>query len=150
MKFLYQFKKLFISLSILLGINFFGFSQTLNPSSISTNGSVNVIVQDSTTIYIGGNFSAAGYKSSGIAKINSNATSSFEFPSVGGQCYATVPDGNGGWYVGGSFNSQGITNLAHILANNTIDTSFAPNPNNVIYALYFENRVSYLTIFIFK
>ncbi|MCF8409623.1 MAG: hypothetical protein K9G36_11710, partial [Crocinitomicaceae bacterium] len=134
----------FLSLIFLFGLILNGLAQTLNPSSISTNGSVKTIVQDNSTIYLGGNFSAAGYKATGIAKINSNSLSEIGFPSVQGQCFSTVQDGSGGWFVGGSFSVQGLSNLIHILANNTIDVSFAPNPNSTVNALYLDGTTLYV------
>jgi hypothetical protein len=136
--------KILVTLTTFLGLSLAAFAQTLNPSSISTNGNVNVIVQDSTTIYMGGSFSGAGYKASGIAKVNSNARIDISFPSLGGTCYSSVPDGSGGWYVGGSFSVQGLSNLVHILANKTIDISFAPNPNSVVNALHLDGSTLYV------
>ncbi len=129
---------------LLIGVSNIGLAQTLNPSSISTNGSVNVIVQDSATIYVGGSFSSAGFKSTGIAKINSNARTEVNFPSLGGACHATISDGSGGWYVGGFFSVQGLSNLVHILPDNTIDMSFAPNPNGFVWALYLDGSTLYV------
>lgn len=46
-----------------------------------------------------------------------------------GHVYAAVPDGSGGWYIGGSFTIGGSTrrqNLAHVLADGRLDPSFDP------------------------
>ena len=128
----------------LLLLSFSGITQTLNPASISTDGTVTSIIQDSATIYIGGSFNQVGYKASGIAKLNSNARTAFEFPSVNGYVYEACPDGNGGWYVGGGFSVQGKNNLIHILSNNTIDASFTPDPNAPVSALYLDGSTLYV------
>lgn len=136
--------KRIISMLFLLLTVLFGYSQKLNPSSISTNGSVNVIVQDSATIYLGGNFSVAGAKATGVAKINAAGRSAIEFPSFDGQCYTAITDGSGGWYVGGNFQYQSYSNLVHILANSSIDNAFVPNPNGTVYALYLDGTTLYV------
>ena len=56
-------------------------------------------------------------------------------PSVtGGSVEAVAPDGSGGWYIGGSFDTVGgLTRdrLAHILANKTVDTSWNPGDGTI-------------------
>lgn len=137
-------EKLYIFLLFILGINCSINAQTLNPSSISTNGSVNAIAQDSTSIYIGGNFTTAGYKAAGAAKINSNGKCLPIFPSIGGTIYNTISDNNGGWFVGGAFSYQGKVNLIHILADNTVDPSFTCNTNSAVRSLILEGTSLYI------
>ena len=51
---------------------------------------------------------------------------------------ATVPDGAGGYYVGGAFTEVGGTtrnNIAHILADGSVDTAFNPNANGNVETL---------------
>jgi hypothetical protein len=63
------------------------------------------------------------------------------FPKVtGGQVYAVVDDGRGGWYVGGKFASIGgvhCPNLAHITAGvrKSVDHGWCPRPDGTIRAL---------------
>ena len=67
------------------------------------------------------------------------------FPKANGSVWDSVSDGNGGWYIGGSFatvGGQNIANLAHILSNGTVDTSFNLNPNGNIEALALSGSIS--------
>lgn len=132
-----------ITLALFLGWSLNNYAQKLNPATISTNGEVNTIVQDSSHIYVGGNFSIVGYKAEGIASIDPNGNGSFEFPSVGGECYSAVPDGRGGWFVGGQFSIQGLSNLMHTLPDGSVDTSFHPNPNAAVRTLFLDGNRLY-------
>jgi hypothetical protein len=76
--------------------------QNLNTSHWITNGPVNAIAHSAGTVYVGGDFQ---------------------------QVWAVVPDGSGGWFIGGSFNRVGGVErfgLAHILSDNTV-SSWDPN-----------------------
>src|SRR5438552_1624618 len=68
------------------------------------NGTVYAVVLSGNTIYIGGNFTFVGPATGGGVPLSA-ATGSLlrPFPNVDGSVYAVVPDGQGGWYVGGSF-----------------------------------------------
>lgn len=143
-------EKLFVFLFFIFCISNVVKAQTLNPSSISTNGTVNAIVQDSTSIFIGGSFSTVGYKAAGVALIDAEGKNVINFPSIAASVKVSIPDGNGGWYVGGYFTYQGKNNLIHILADNTLDTSFTfspifttstPNTGQVIDILLDENNL---------
>ena len=52
------------------------------------------------------------------------------FPKIEhGELMAATPDGNGGWFVGGSFaklNDVQVNGLGHILSNGSLDTNFQP------------------------
>lgn len=55
-----------------------------------------------------------------------------------GQAHASAPDGAGGWYIGGFFRLVGSTprdNIAHILADGSVDASFNPNASLVVRTL---------------
>lgn len=120
--------------------------QTINPSSISTNGTVNAIVQDSTSIYIGGTFSTVGYKSAGVALINSEGKNSIGFPSISTGVTVSISDGNGGWYIGGNFTYQGKNDLIHILSDNSLDVNFtfSPNTSSVVHAILFDGNTLFV------
>jgi len=64
---------------------------------------------------------------------------------VSGTVYATIPDGSGGWYIGGDFTSVGgVTRrrIAHILSDGTVG-SWNPNANNTVNALAVSGGVVY-------
>jgi hypothetical protein len=69
----------------------------------------------------------------------------------GGVVEAIAPDGSGGYFIGGSFTAVGgvaIHNAAHILANGTLDRSWAPNPTGCgsteVYAIAVSASTVYL------
>ena len=52
------------------------------------------------------------------------------FPAVNGRVFAAVPDGAGGWYIGGEFTRVGgqpRRHLAHVLSDGSLDPSWAPS-----------------------
>ena len=107
----------------------------------ATDGIVNatVLSPDGNTLYIGGTFTQVGPRTGGGVPIDStSALPVGSFPKVGGQVYASVPDGSGGWYIGGVFTVVGTVarnNLAHILANGSVDPNWNPNANSDVNTL---------------
>ena len=60
---------------------------------------------------------------------------------------AVVADGSGGFYIGGDFTRLGPyprRNLAHILANGSVDRAFNPSPNGVVRALALSGQTLYV------
>ncbi len=108
-------------------------SQTLQNDLYVTNGPVHSTAVSGNTLYIGGDFTAVGANSGAFAEV-STTTGQYipALPIVGGQSgtpevLAEVPDGSGGWYIGGTFSSVGgvaANGLAHIRSDNTVDPSF--------------------------
>jgi hypothetical protein len=90
-------------------------------------------------LYMGG-VGELGYNAHGIAKISSSsAQADKKFPETNGSVNAILPDGKGGYYIGGSFslvNNTPITNFAHVLSDGKIDPSLN---------LYFDDNISCLT-----
>ena len=60
------------------------------------------------------------------------------WPEVNGVVNAVASDGNGGWYLGGDFQSVGgvpRTDLAHVMADGTVDPNWAPTTDGLVRAL---------------
>ena len=99
------------------------------------NGPVNSIIQYSNKIYLGGNFTYLGPSNSYgtlIDKTNFSPSSNYTHPN--GFVYVNIPDGMGGWYIGGSFSSIGgvpRNNVARINADGTLHP-WNPNANNSV------------------
>jgi trimeric autotransporter adhesin len=106
------------------------------------NGPVEAMLVAGTTLYLGGSFSALGKNSGGGLKIKNvacgttatcvhdNYPSLSKVPKVNGIVRASIPDGNGGYYIGGSFSYVGSVksqNIAHILSDGSVDPVFAQN-----------------------
>ncbi|MEI6843452.1 MAG: hypothetical protein WCK48_03020, partial [bacterium] len=94
-------------------------------------GAINTIASNASTTYVGGSFtyvanSGAPY---GVILNRSDNSRATVYPAINGNVYTSLPDGNGGWYIGGAFTTVGgynIPSLAHILSNGTVDTSWVP------------------------
>ena len=95
----------------------------------SVNGTVNAIVRDSNTIYVGGNFSSVSgfYDSRGAALNLNDGQPNTIFPKVNGTINSCIADGEGGWYIGGNFTKVGDydrINLAQITKDGIVTDFF--------------------------
>jgi len=110
------------------------YAQVLKPTRFDINGPVRTIVQSGDTVFVGGDFSQINYNTGRAALFNTTSdVPSQNFPIIDGPIHKTIPDGNGGWYISGSFsyvvNGQTRHYLAHVLANKTFDPDFDPQPD---------------------
>lgn len=88
------------------------------------NGEVRAMVESGNTLYLGGDFTEVGPSTGAGVPIDA-ATGAVPsgFPKVAGYVNTVVPDGSGGWFIGGEFNSVGgvpRSNLAHVLADHSV------------------------------
>ena len=109
-------------------------------------GSVSAVVPIGGTLYIAGQFQRVG-PNTGCAVPFDPVTAQpiLPFARVSGNVMAAVPDGAGGWYVGGEFNGvdgQPVRNLAHLLANGHC-ASWAPNPDSAVLAISISGNTLY-------
>ena len=101
------------------------------------------------TLYFGGDFThvAPRRNNTGSFVVLSPTTGGAVLtPRVSGVVESIVPDGTGGYYVGGRFSGvNGIAraNLAHLLADGSLDPLFAPAPNNSVNAMVLVGSVLY-------
>ncbi len=89
------------------------------------------------TLYVGGDFITVG-PPTGPAAVLDRVSGEPDLSqarigpdSFGGGVRVVLPDGQGGWYVGGEIEWAGgepRRNLAHILADGSLDEAFAPDP----------------------
>ena len=122
-----------------------------------TDGPVNAVVRAGDTIYIGGQFSRVGPRTGPGVEVALDGTENVGLPEISGAgptlaggaatgLRAVVADGSGGWYVGGLFTHVGgvaRTNLAHILADHSVDTSFHPSFDGSVNALALSGSTLY-------
>src|SRR5687767_15995156 len=82
-----------------------GSAQVVDEELFATDGQVNAAVVSGNTLYVGGTFRRVGTAvGSGVPIHSGTGDVSGAFPKVaGGGVFAVVPDGSGGWYIGGSF-----------------------------------------------
>ncbi|TMK52507.1 MAG: hypothetical protein E6G66_03850 [Actinobacteria bacterium] len=103
-----------------------------------TNGDVNSVFQAGGRIYLGGDFDQVGPGTgSGVPLDPTSGARAATFPTVNGPVYVTVPDGAGGWYIGGSFTRVGDKsrqNAARILADGTVG-GWNPNTDLAVRAI---------------
>lgn len=103
-----------------------------------TDGTVTAIVRSGSTLYVGGAFNTAGPVSGGgVPVARSTGNPLLPFSRVAGVVRTVVPDGSGGWFIGGSFVSVGgqlRANLARILANGQV-ADWAPDPDGDVLVL---------------
>ncbi len=113
--------------------------------SFSTDGGIKTAVLDGSKLYIGGDFDYVG-KKTGTAVFFHNGSSvpDYNMPVFGQinpqgdgtyhEVGAVLPDGRGGWFVGGNFlqvNGRKHALMAHILPDKQVDEGFAmPFPDN--------------------
>lgn len=97
------------------------------------DGTVNGLARPGNTVYLGGDFRYLGPRTTGLARLDSGGTPDPSFPTVNGYVRVVVPDGSGGWYVGGSYSAIGgvqRSSLAHVLADGTVDPGFSADVNS--------------------
>jgi trimeric autotransporter adhesin len=107
---------------------------------ITTDGEVFAVARDGNTVYIGGKFSWAGPRTRPFAALGrTTAKADLGWPEVtGGSVDVAIPDGNGGWYIGGGFThvaGRSYPHLAHIEGNHLLDERFQPAPDGTVMAL---------------
>ncbi|MEO0580800.1 MAG: T9SS type A sorting domain-containing protein [Bacteroidota bacterium] len=123
---------------LILGILFTGISsgQSVAPRSFAPDGTVFSMKRKDNILYVGGGFNNVGIHTGGQAFFPNGS----RFPEdrrayIFGEVYASVPDGNGGRFVGGEFdrvNSTTVSNLVHILPDETVDPNFLPQVDGIV------------------
>ena len=86
----------------------------------------------SGTTYVGGEFLTVSARSGGAVEMSDTGVLSANWPEIDGEVMEIVPDGSGGWYVGGAIRNidgQRWGALAHIESDGTLDTAFNPLPD---------------------
>lgn len=97
-------KQLFLCFVFLLPMYLNGQPQTANPDMAVANLPVRAVAVDGNYTYIGGDFTYVGPNTGNGVKVSTTSQiPDGSFPKVNGYIRAAVPDGSGGWYIGGSF-----------------------------------------------
>ena len=102
-------------------------------------GVVASVVTAGSTAYLGGNFGYVGPETGSFVPVDpASGDLVSPWPVVGGNVFAAIGDGFGGYYIGGSFASIGTThvdNVAHIFFDGTLDTDWSGGTDGPVYAL---------------
>lgn len=99
------------------------------------------------TVYFGGNFRHVGHYTGRFAAIDPVGGQPQEGAATvdDGGVTASVPDGSGGWYIGGFFSTVAGAprgGLAHIRGDGTLDPAWAPSTDGEVETLaVFGSRV---------
>lgn len=96
-------------------------AESVLPRFWGTDGTVHALAVSEDAVYLGGVFTTVLPMTGGGVPLDERTGQPVpDFPIVNGSVYAAVPDGAGGWYIGGSFTDvAGVPrdNLAHVLAD---------------------------------
>jgi PKD repeat protein len=113
-------------------------AQTQNISFYGTDGVVNAIRQYGNTVYIGGSFALVGANLPYGSVVDlTTGLPGLTYAKPNGKVSIAIPDGSGGWYIGGSFSKIGSVtrnSLARINADGSVN-AWDPNLNDAVYAL---------------
>lgn len=116
----------------------------------AANGPVYATATDNTKLYLGGDFSYVGpVTGAGAAVKLVDGSNESNMPKIEGVVHAVLPDGSGGWYIGGQFTSVGgiaRNNIAHISASKAVSTLFNPGANGAVFALALSDDLATLYV----
>ena len=121
----------------------------LDPKFWFPAGPVNAILATNNTVYLGGDFAYVGPHTGPCALFNQSTGGLLAAPpQIHGTLNAVVPDGSGGWFVGGAFTSIGsasITNVAHLNRDLTVDAGWnAEMVGSSVNALALDGGILYI------
>jgi hypothetical protein len=109
---------------------------------ICTDGPVEKMIANDNKILITGYFSSVGKCSGNAILYDTNAKKadlSADISVEGGQVNTIIPDGSGGWFLGGNFSRVGGVarqGLAHITSTNDLDLTFVAEVIGEVKTLY--------------
>ena len=106
-------------------VPFRAMSQVPDPDLWTTDGNVYAVVKDGNTVFVGGDYGFLGPRTGGGAPVRTDTGQPIRsLPWIQGSIYCALPDGSGGWFVGGSFFLEGDSqnrNIAHVLPDGAVD-----------------------------
>lgn len=112
-----------------------------------SGSTVLAVAHSENTLFIGGSFLTVGPSTgSGVPVDLATGAARGPYARVAGGAGPAVPDGVGGWYVGGSFAGVGglpRSNLAHIRADGSVD-AWRPDPDGGVLTLVISGNTLYV------
>ena len=108
---------------------------------------VNAILLSGNTLYVAGNFYLIGPATGSAALVDETSGAvDPDFPRVAGRVITAVPDGAGGWFLGGQFTAVGgqpRMRLAHVLADHSV-SSWNPGVDGGVSQLILKGSTLYV------
>jgi len=122
----------------------FLFSQTLREDLWFTDGFVESITTDDGIIYVGGTFSLVGPKIQGFAVLDTTTGEATPLlPGLSAAIRDITPDGQGGWYAGGTITTNNTGLLAHLHQDGSLDT-WNLGSSNIIESIALADSILYV------
>jgi type IX secretion system substrate protein len=122
-------------------------AQAIDPDLWGVDNRVLTLARSASALYVGGAFVSVGPQTGGGVPVNLHDGLAVErYPRVVGEIKTVVPDGAGGWYIGGSFVGVGgvpRSNLAHILPGGSV-AHWDPGPNGAVRTLVVHDGTLYV------
>jgi hypothetical protein len=111
----------------------------LAPDAVAANGPITALERVDDLVYVRGDFTKIGiYTGSGLGLDPATGARDPRYPVFNGQVSDVLPDGQGGWFVGGDFqrvNGLAYDNLAHVRADGSLDAAFRPEVDHFVDSL---------------
>ena len=105
-------------------------------------GTVHTVTRAGNIVFVGGRFNAVALRrnaTGGFALLSANTSHRMlPTPNVHGNVNTIVPDGAGGWFIGGNFTHIGDhrrPQLAHILPNGRLDLGWTGRVNGRVFSM---------------
>ena len=140
--------RLFTTLFVFFGMLGITAAQTLQPAQFSTDGQVETMVRDGDTLFVGGTFTRVGISTENFTILPADSdTPEIDGLAPSSTVRAAVPDGEGGWYIAGSFtsiNGETRERVARVLSDQSLDPNFSVSINSALYALFLDGDHLYI------
>ena len=144
-------------IALALGLVSTGASLGADPANLSQlnwifDGAVSSSARVGDTLYVGGAFNAVAPSANALPALyalseTTGAVVPSTFPAIDGTVSVFEPDGAGGYFVGGDFQTVAAMSqpyLAHVLANGSLDAIFRPVVNGAVRSIATVGSLVYL------
>ena len=122
---------------------------TVPTVGLTTDGTLAMAVGPGNVLYLGGGVLSVGTRTGHWVRYGATGARDAAWPEVDGGVNAAVPDGAGGWFLGGEFSHVGgqpRARLAHVDANGALDPMWSPSARDPDPVLVDEATVEALCV----
>lgn len=117
------------------------------PGAVAVDGTIDDLLSRDGVVYVRGDFHRIGRFVGSDLRLDPTSGARLPAPVVNGQVSVSVPDGSGGWFLGGDFSAIGdhaFGGLAHVAADGTPDPDFAPYVHGDVGALALQGTTLFV------